>query len=700
MVRRNPAFRMATGGLTVAVMLCLVAAISLLNSTPPALLTDVVEKAAPNDPIQVATMGEVTDLLREHPRKLVPEPTDHLSPVEPVHPPEQFASAQQYLPRQWTPRPAGDDPQYEELPSLPDSNPDSIAANSPSHTARIPIPTTDLESDIAQLKGQINELARSQLESQLAEIRHAEQLLSTHLAQRMIEALQREVDELKRQLHSAVQPSPVNTETGSVPLNDRAALPAAVGESREPIQIPADSESDVSIPPAEAEAHVEPTHVPLVRVRFSESTISPDRYDVDADQASLEELLTKLGPVAGWNLVNGPELKGSVTCRWQGVELQQALVQLLRVHGWQIRQDGDFAIIESITPTRQADANSPEDVDRVSSDSITLQLAPDVAGQVSQANRPETSTPHAQSVPELQATRSLLISDSGHSDNLQFSGGMHRPVAPRRGRIVMKDYPELMALETPPPSPPEQPSQLLEIEATILQFRLAKDAQPGAFRQALTVAGRGPCPLCGVVHSGATGQIGHSAEGWVELGDGVSAGVCLLTPPLITAKLKPLGTISVTSTPHVQMRDRQLAVVGLTELQGFRRHLLQLEKGSREIDFLAGGLQLSLRPTVQEGGLIRLDLQPSMNVQGEFQASLMMSSESCVVIGGLYFQGLTPSASSGQPGDKRADEAQPKDLLEVVVLLSVRPLGNEGSSVPEGQATPPSVLLTPSLPSG
>ncbi len=697
MVRRNPAFRMATGGLTVAVMLCLVAAISLLNLTPPAVMTDVIEKAAPNEPIRVATMGEVSDLLREHPRNPVPDPTDHLSPVETVSRPEQFASTAPDFPQQWTPRPDGDEPQYVELPALIESEPVSIAPHPSSHADRIPIPTTDLESDIAQLKGQINELARSQLESQLAEIRHAEQLLSTHQAQRMIEALQREVDELKRQLHSAGHHAGTGSNV-SVPLNDRAGLPTAVGESQEPIPFPATAKSSVadSIPPAEAEAHVEPTHV--ARVRFAESTTSPGRYDVDADQASLEEFLTKLGPVAGWNLVHGPELKGIVTCRWQGVELQQALIQLLQVRGWRIRPDGDFAIIEPLTPIQQADTNPPENVDRLSSDSITLQLAPDVLGQVSQAHRPETSAPHPQLAPEFPATRSLLISDSGRSDNPQFSSDLHRTVAPRRGRIVMKDYPELMALETPPTRPPEPPSQRLEIEATILQFRLAKDAKPGAFRQSLTVAGRGPCPLCGVVHSGPIDQIGHSAEGWVELGDGVSAGVCLLTPPLITEKLQPLGTISVTSPPRVPVRDRQLAVVGLTELQGFRRHFLPTEKGSREVDFLTGGLQLSLRPTVQEGGLIRLDLQPSMNSRDEFHASLIMTSESCVVIGGLYFENLPSPSSADQPDTKRADEAQSKDLLEVVVLLSVRPLGNEAHSVPEGQIAPPSDLLAPVSP--
>lgn len=711
MVRRNSAFRMATGVLTIAVMLCLVAAISLLNSTPPAVQTEMARQAKPNGPIQVATAGEVSDLLREHPRKPVPEPFESLPLVEPEIRTAELASAPQGHPQQWSPRPAEErPPQGKRLPRHP-SAPVSIAPLSRSDSEQLPGPTNHLAIEIAQLKGQINELARSQLENQLTEIRHAEQLLSTHQTQRMIEELQRDVDDLKRQradVIAAEMPALSHAESelnGSTPRIDRADLPDDEGQPLEPIQVPAaaDSEVEVATPPVEATAHIDPTPAPLARVRFAESTTISGRYDVDADQASLEEFLTKLGPVAGWNLVNGPELKGIVTCRWKGIELQPALVQLLRLHGWQIRQEGDFAIIESLAPVPPAIANPSGEVDRISSDSITLQLAPDNVSPDSQTHRPETFTPSAPSVAESPTTRSLLVSDSARSDNPPFSGGIHRPVAPRRGRIVMKDYPELMAQPTHSTSLPGQPSQPLEIEATILQFRLEKDAPHGAFRQALTVAGRGPCPLCGVVHSGAVGQIGHSAEGWVELGDGVSGGVCLLTPTQIVEKLKPLGTISVTSPPRVPVPDRQLAVVGLTELQGFRRHFMQPVPESRKVDLLTGGLQLSLRPTLNEDGLIRLDLQPSLHPQNEHLASLIMTAESCVVIGGLYFENLPPSQSAGLPplwdGKQREGETRPKDLIEVVVLINVRPQGNSGNSVIEGQVAPLSGPPAPASPS-
>ena len=114
MVRRNPAFRIATGGLTVAVLLCLVGAISLLSSTPPADRAGAAGVAASPSTmaaLQVATTGDESHLLDEHPRNLVPEPLDdHALTVSPLGHDDR--------PGPWTPRPEGDEPQYIELPQI------------------------------------------------------------------------------------------------------------------------------------------------------------------------------------------------------------------------------------------------------------------------------------------------------------------------------------------------------------------------------------------------------------------------------------------------------------------------------------------------------------------------------------------------------------------------------------------------------
>ena len=263
----------------------------------------------------------------------------------------------------------------------------------------------------------------------------------------------------------------------------------------------------------------------------------------------------------------------------------------------------------------------------------------------------------------------------------------------------MKDYPEFMAQSTRTDSSPRQTLIRVEIEATILQSRHVPGTSPRAFRQALTVAGQGACLRCGEVHIGAINKVGHSSEGWVDLGDGISTGVCLMTPELVTSKLKQLATTSVTLMPRVQVLDRQLAVIGLTELQGFHRQLSRSDAGNSSESLIGDNLQLSLRPTVGENGQIRLDLHPHQSPAGEFNASLIVPADSCVVVGGLFFERDRSSESAAHPPSwvkpPEGNQLPSKDLFEVVALIRVRVLS--GHATAERPAVPMSALSGPLL---
>lgn len=676
MVRRNPAFRIATGGLTVAVLLCLVGAISLLNFTPPAEVAGDPRSSASTAALQVATTGEVSHLLDEHPQNLVPDPLDHQPLTGSTDNPQPPASLDDDRPGPWRPRPEEDIPQYVELPPPPLSelDPQTDTSTTPAHP--LPAPGADLESELATLKGLVSELTRTQLEAQLAEIRHAEQLLSTHQTNRMIEALQRDVDELKAQrIVVAPSPAPPSEAMASDPVSPPATRPdeaplEAIGVSPEPIAPPI---ADVA-PLVTTDVHSEAASA---RVRFTASPDVAGRYDVDADAAPLYEFLSKIGPVAGWNLVSGPEMQGTVTCRWKGVELQQALVQLLKVHGWQIREEGDFAIVEPLP--RPASASQSEEQ---STSLITRARAPESSAQRPSHHGPENFTPPTLVPRDTETSQPPLRTESR-----QVSYGSDGSAAPRRGRIVMTDYPELLALETQLDSPRTEAPQTVEIEATILEIRQAAERPRGVFRQALSVAGHGPCPLCGVVHNGPVGQVGHSCEGWLELEDGTQAGVCPMTPDVITATLQKHSNTTVTATPRVQVLSRQLAEIALTAQPGFRRHLVRGTPATVEVQPLPG-VQISLRPTVGEDGLIRLDLRPSSGTSEEFSTSLNVPRNSCVVLGGLDFV--------REPETPRAAPADSTDLYEVVVLIQVRPLENNRFSPTETPATRPPRIAGPS----
>lgn len=686
-VRRNPAFRIASGGLAVAVMLCLVGAITLLRVTPS---NPVESPVSPSEVLQVATAGDESHLLDEHPRNLVPEPVDLHSPNEYAVAPAESLPLHSPHPGPSTSHPEGDDSQSVQGLFPPTVDPVQNSPDSPSHAVLSSPSTTEVEAELTQLKCRVGELARSQLEAQLGEIRHAEQLLSTHQTNRLIEALQREVDELKEQrlsLAPAREQPPELTDTDlvrSASMPHDGMPPESVGDTLNPDQslgstlaVPEDVLHQADDVPRD------PANLPLTRVRYSASPDAEGRYDVDADEASLTEFLTKLGPVAGWNLVSGPRMQGTVTCRWQGVELQPALIQLLKVHGWQVRQEGDFAVVEPLPrPLSENPANAPGSpaAGDDSASPITLELAPDVTGLFPPGGASGNSRSGPVPFPGHPAIRTPLEggSESDRTESRSISLSSREPGALRTGRIVMTDYPELMAQGTPPVSPQLETPQCFEIEASILEIRPAMKGARGVFRQALSVGERGPCPLCGITHAGPIDELGHTVNGWLALGEGLSGGVCPLTLDGITTQLQLVSTISVTATPRVQVQNHQLAEIVLTEQQGFRRHIVRHSSGSAEVTAPTGAVQISLRPSGGEDGQIRLDLRPSSLASAEGNPRLVVPPNQCVVIGGMEFERVRSSET------KTEDTAA--DLYEIVIVIRVRPSAGVEILAPETQA--------------
>ncbi len=665
MVRRNPAFRVATGGLTVAVILCLVGAVSLLSSTPVVKLSDLSSSAPASLPIQVAAAGDVVSLLHDHPRKPVPDPLEQPPEADVSEPQSVTATLDEDQPGPWHPRPIDDEPQFIELPPPPSSDPVQLAGNSSISETRAPVLMTNLESEISMLKGQVSDLARTQLEGQLAEIHHAEQLLSSHQTCRMIETLQHEVDELKSE-HQALTESRLLSLEQSEPVTE--TLPATNAESTTST-VPESSDFD--------------SRSSAERVRCMPTEDVLGRFDVDINGATLGELLAKLGPVAGWNVVSGPEVQGTVTHRWQGVDLKEALTQLLKAHGWQVRLDGEFVLVEplpaAVTQGTESSASSREGDN--SSGPITLKLDTDPSGQVSPSIDSDDSTPaHSRSGTYTARTPLMMMPEPYRTGHLQVSSRSNSPAPPRTGRLVMKDYPEVMAMVTRSDSPQAEAEQRVEIETTILQIQHADGSPRGGFRQALTVTDAGPCPKCGQFHNGPVAGTGHTLQGWLDLGDGTSCAVCPQSPELIASKLKQFTGASVISTPRVEVLNQQLAEIGLTEQHGFRRVIVRSESPHEAVELSEGSVQLSLRPTVLKDGMIRLEIRPSdanSNSQNQSRAAessggLLIPPGSCAVLAGLYFESGVPIESERQTGIRSpvATEKTPlSGTYEIVVLI-------------------------------
>ena len=728
MARRNPAFRIAIGGLTVAVMLCLVAAISLWKvpslvqeSAPEPLAAEAPSPPEPATvPIQIAHDGEVSGLLSDPPQRPVPEPQDfveqpaldhapesnpsttaQVAPAEPSEP--EFTTDEEPIPTKTATVAVPDAPRSERTATAAPSSINAPAAN----------PTTSIEAEIASLKGQINELARTQLENQLAEIRHAEQLLMTHQSTRMLEALQREVDQLKVEKEAAAQLAAEASQWEQLTEAKTAQIEELPAQNSEPIvELGPMQDSSISQEPPQS-ASID-THV-----RWSESTEMPGRYDVQADDASLQSFVAILGPVAGWNLVSGPELTGNVTLRWSRVNLRQALTQQLKAKGWQIREEGDFAIIEPVS-TSQPQPFTTESTPRanVADESfqapITLKLAPGSAEGSTYDKSTGILIQPGSSARSVSVSRTRTLPAPAAHEPMQPpaynisapppASAIHEP-APERAPLLMKSTPpapvakpapEKVAAISPPPAPAKiqeqlplaaprpplpspkfnstpavmtpvaatpidlvSPSAKVNIDVTIIELLSTQRPEQGLLTQSIPVADHGNCPTCGLRHTASETSLGHTTNGWFQMNEGIRCGVCSMTPEQIAIRLQQDAQATITATPHAQVLSRQVAEIGLNEKQGFRRIRIQPAGEKDQYELLQSGVGMAMRPTLEADGHIRLDLTPVNAVTDSYTettrsdspltTSLTIPPGSCAVIGGMYFGIEQPAEMVNRP---------------------------------------------------
>lgn len=760
MAARNSAFRVAIGGLSLAVILCLVAAVSLLGV--PQLRQVVLAPAArnvplfpvedelplsnltvadPDAPIRVATTGQMEHLLAE--------PVPAVRPV-PDHPDDESA-----LPVLMT-RPQSPEALPVQLATVL-AEPSTPEPPSAVTVTAVTIPPTHLEQELAQLRGEVNELSRAQLESQLAALREAESLLVHHQTSREMETLAREIAELKATF--------VEQSAAAIPLTS------------EPLPSPDPVGQAPSNP----------------KVRVQRNTNAPSRFDVDAEGVSLAELVGELAPHAGWNVVTSTRSKARVTCHWRAVDLTETLTQLLKVHQLQARSDGGLMIVEdlarasdpaaddsalkthaavmeqvpeSLTPSRSAfdieitpahptrrrippaeqearklDENStwaPEDSKRTTTAPSVRETAPMGTASTVPSESPTDAPlfqPEVVAVAERASTvvppaESLPVASSPIDINevvLNSPQDVISRTTPPQGtgedtvRLRSPSHPvaasqEIVSAETAVPAEPlVEPRQLpvvlnapsrelsvtqyavdsvdtlampanplVAIQATILQIRHAAVGQRGIYRRGFPVirSGAGDCRECGLKHSVEEIPVGHSADGWHGLPDGVSVGVSDLAPQLMVQRLQQLGELTMTTTPEIQIQRGQWAEIGLTEQQGFRRYLFKGKQGTEQVGLLEGGLQIALRATRAGDGSMTLELKPSSPIErvsaGDTTggSSIRVPAGASVILGGLYFDLVADTADRGDGWLPHVTgrASNPRNLHEVIVILDARPV--------------------------
>lgn len=811
MVRRFSAFRIAIGGLSFAVVLCLLAAVSFVQ-------TDLrtVDRAQPAEvkslnprhsvsskiPIRVATVGDVGDLLEDGtPSRPVPEAAEYTSTDHelPTSRSSEFGSTSAGgLPEEWVgvshiagsedassiaeetlnsgigqsgvtqnefPSPGRDAADAEAITSV--AHPFVPAESAQADPAQgIPASADRVQAEIDQLRAQVDLLTQHQLENQIAEIRHSEQLLTAHQSHRLLESLQKDVDDLKLHRSSAIVSSEQATIGVATEVEDIEQPSLSESELLTDVTVQSDQTTNVELaneqPAVESDAapmtDVRQSVLPLEgahvrqgaasaavlvsepRVRYAPSDDHPGRYDVDADDATMTEFVTKLGPVAGWNLVAGPRLDGKVSCRWTAVDLQQALTEQLKAHGLTVRESGEFVVIETI-PEVVAAVNAAVATPLEEQPPISLELETDPPEEETDSSIYDQTTgiliqpklpPYAQ---DRKHPRIFARSDAMASHvqpalpaRRVTAQPASRPTDEQAAHVPTNPGIRLSTSLLKPSGPPsgqsisEAPLDLAKyrVEATVLEVRPLPGTPAGVANRTLSVLGQGPCPRCGQDHTSQSVSLGHAANGWFELHDGVQCAVTSMDPEAVISRLQESTATSVTSTPDVEVVDRQYAELALTEQPGFRRQILLSDSSSREVPILQGGVRLAIRPLNKQEGGFELGISnhtvqsiatdaTSLSINPIIQIPL--DAGQCLVVGGLYYENIStssPKTRAKQLSSLLRGKSHDRNTHEVVIVVRVSPLIDtsnhaETTSVRGTQsfhATPPRIVppaLAPQL---
>lgn len=222
--------------------------------------------------------------------------------------------------------------------------------------------------------------------------------------------------------------------------------------------------------------------------------------------------------------------------------------------------------------------------------------------------------------------------------------------------LVVKDYPERLALiESKLKEIDVRPLQVL-VEATILSVKLTENTQFGIDWNTL-----GGVTINTIADVAANGG-GVASNGMSTLTDTTKSFNIGITSDKITALISAIEQITdttVLANPKILAINKQLGQVYIGRKLGYRDQTTTGVNGeviSGQVSFLKTGTKLSFRPYIGNDGYIRMDIYPKDSTgvvengipnetSAELSTNIMLKDGQTIVIGGLIRTVTTTSKS-------------------------------------------------------
>ncbi|MEM9559261.1 MAG: hypothetical protein AAF995_03060 [Planctomycetota bacterium] len=343
-----------------------------------------------------------------------------------------------------------------------------------------------------------------------------------------------------------------------------------------------------------------------------------DLVDLHVNNEDLAKVLQLLSIQSQRNIVASPNVSATVTADLYGVTFYEALEAILHVNGFGFQERGNFIYVYTREELAAIDQAARQQVSRV----VTLSYlnAVDAAEFGKQLLSDEGS-----------------ITTSVATDDFQLNAGTPTGADSfaHMATVVINDYEENVdAIVALLDELDARPAQVL-VEATILQTTLNEANAFGVDFAILNnmnftdfvgiggplsavnglIAGAGE-DIAGndvLVPSSGNGSAINSNIGNVEGNATFKAGIVNEDVSIFLRLLDEVTDVTVVSNPKILTLNRQPARVLVGTKVGYLNTTTTETATTQTVEFLDVGTELSVRPFVSDGGLIRLELTPKVS---------------------------------------------------------------------------------------
>lgn len=486
-------------------------------------------------------------------------------------------------------------------------------------TASPQFPPLQPSPEILELRREVDRLSESHLRDQKEEIQKAQQILVEMQTAKQIDLLRDQIGLLREQ---QAETHRVAIEAASKPAAPAVAPP--LPPPPPPPAVPAKEEAGPLLPkPIEIEPAAE-----------------KGRYTIRLRHAPLNVALNEVATLAGWNVVTGPEFSGEVTATLTDVAPEEAIDAILRVHGWRVRREGKFLLIERSSAAASPDAAAPAAVPDPNAATGELRT------QVFQLHH----VPAPAVLPHLQP---LLTPQVGQASSLTFNlEGTSQVAQTGHDRVIVRDNPAALEKISGLVSQLDLPPRQIELETVILQIE-RPGRSGGTLKESLAAyidsqaQGDLPCPRCGRRHRVAAAVdpacVLPKPEWTTAGGAGWEFAQLRGAQEEFLTTVKKIARAEVVARPRIRIANQQPAEIGMTGLVGQRSETVIQTAG---VQLVNAGPLLSVRPHLLDSGEVRLHIDSRGELEsGTAGTDIVVQKDCSLVIAGLQAEQTLPPAN-------------------------------------------------------